>query len=207
MRIQPIVEGHGEVSAVPVLLRRLLEAACTYEVGVNEPIRQPRSRLVREESLRRAVRLALLQPDCAGLLILFDADDDCPKILAPTIQGWAQAEARDVPCIVIMPVREYEAWFLASLESLRGMRGLGSEVVSPASPEEMRDAKGFLERHLPPGRSYMETADQAALTARFDLGEAYTRSRSFRHLVISFGDLLRRMGAPLDSWPPSWVGP
>lgn len=33
MTIQPIVEGHGEVNAVPVLLRRLVDEAQTWEIG------------------------------------------------------------------------------------------------------------------------------------------------------------------------------
>ena len=34
MNIQPIVEGHGEVAAVPVLLRRLRDAAEAYGIDV-----------------------------------------------------------------------------------------------------------------------------------------------------------------------------
>lgn len=59
MRIQPIVEGHGEVTAVPVLLRRLRDEAGVYGFEVNPPIRRHRSDFVREESMRNAVRLAL----------------------------------------------------------------------------------------------------------------------------------------------------
>ena len=39
MTIQPIVEGHGEVEAVPVLLRRLRDLAQTYPLEVNAPRR------------------------------------------------------------------------------------------------------------------------------------------------------------------------
>jgi hypothetical protein len=38
MRIQPIVEGHGEVEAVPVLLRRFRDLAQTYPLEVNAPM-------------------------------------------------------------------------------------------------------------------------------------------------------------------------
>jgi hypothetical protein len=39
VNIQPIVEGDGEVFAVPVLLRRLRDAAGAYSLGVNQPIK------------------------------------------------------------------------------------------------------------------------------------------------------------------------
>ena len=56
--IQPIVEGHGEVQAVPVLLRRLIpELGCYVEIG-SAPIRQRRSEIVREHDFKRAIRLA-----------------------------------------------------------------------------------------------------------------------------------------------------
>jgi hypothetical protein len=40
MRIQPIVEGFGEVEAVPVLLRRLRDEAAAFAIDVNSPIRK-----------------------------------------------------------------------------------------------------------------------------------------------------------------------
>src|SRR2546428_3266822 len=102
MNIQPIVEGQGEVQAVPVLLRRLRDSAQAFELEVNAPIRKPRSELVRESPLRKVVRLALKQPNCAAILILFDSDDDCPRELAPRIEDWAQHEAGHKPCAVVL---------------------------------------------------------------------------------------------------------
>ncbi len=39
--IQPIVEGHGDVAAFPVLLRRLIDEAQAWNVGIGRPIRSP----------------------------------------------------------------------------------------------------------------------------------------------------------------------
>lgn len=167
MKIQPIVEGHGEVSAVPVLLRRLRDEAGAFGLDVNAPIRRKRSDLVAEGGVRKAVRLALLQPECKAVLILFDSDDDCPKDLAPQIEGWARSEAGTVPCVVVLAHREYEAWFLATMESLRGKKGILQDAVSHPQPETPRDAKGYLEQQMAPGRSYSETSDQAGFTAAF----------------------------------------
>ena len=206
MTIRPIVEGHGEVRAVPQLLRRLCTEAEAYEIQIGKPIRQKRPQLLREDSLRRAVRLAMLQPDCSAILILFDSDDDCPKELAPTLEGWAKAEAGAVPCAVVMAHREYEAWFLASIESLRGKRGIAADAEPHARPETPRDAKGQLGRRMAPGQNYSPAIDQTALTAQFDMAVAHQRCRSFRRMAKAFGALAIGVGVSLDKWPPaSWT--
>jgi hypothetical protein len=120
MMIQPIVEGQGEVAAVPLLLRRLRDEARAFGLEVARPHRRRRTELVKKDSLQTAVRLAALSQDCAGILVLFDADDDCPRDLAPTLDRWAREAARGTPCAVVLANREYEAWFLASIETLRG---------------------------------------------------------------------------------------
>ena len=207
MIIQPIVEGHGEVGAIPVLLRRFLADAGVHDIGVGKPIRRKRSELVQEATVRRSVRLALLQPDCGGILIVFDSDDDCPRDLAPQIEACARVEAGDIPCGVVMANREYEAWFLASLEALRGVRGIVADASSHAAPEDPRNAKGELRRHMIAGRGYSESVDQAAMTARLDFGAAYRGCRSFRKMVKAFGDVVGEMGIVLAPWPPGVWNP
>ena len=207
MKIQPIVEGHGEVPAFPVLLRRLVDAAQAWGVGVGEPIRRPRGRLVQQVGVEQAVRLALKQPECGAVLILFDGDSDCPAELAPTVEAWAVAAAGGLPCGVVMAHREYEAWFLAAIESLRGQSGIRDDADPHPAPETPRGAKEQLEARMLAGMSYLERTDQPAFSARFSLSDAYRRSRSFRKLTSSFGTLLRSMGQEITAWPPAaWTG-
>lgn len=203
MNIQPIVEGHGDVAAAPVLLRRLVSEAQAQGIGVNRPIRQKQSQLLKPDSLKQAVRLARLQQGCAAILILFEAEDDCPKTLGPTLLTWARAEAGILPCAVALAHREYEAWFLASIESLRGRRGIRPDAAPFPNPEAIRDAKGALEERMSPGQYYTETADQPALSQLFSLHEAYAHSRSFRHLIKAFGDLIAALGTTPAQWPPA----
>ena len=59
MNIQPIVEGHGDVVAVPVLLRRLVAEAQAWPVEIGRPIKRPRNQLVQQPGLDTAVNLAL----------------------------------------------------------------------------------------------------------------------------------------------------
>lgn len=206
MIIQPIVEGQGDEAAVPLLLRRLRDEAQAWGLEVGRPHRRRRTQLVKKDSLQSAVRVAALREDCAGILILFDADDDCPAELAPTLEQWAREAASGIPCAVVMANREYEAWFLASIEALRGRAGIPPEATSHPHPEVPRDAKGELERRMPRGASYSATVDQAPLTVHLDLQSAYRRCRSFRRLVSAFGALAAAAGVAPAVWPPAaWV--
>jgi hypothetical protein len=206
MMIQPIVEGQGEEAAVPLLLRRLRDEAQAWELEFARPHRRRRTQLVKKDSLQTAIRVAALREDCVGILVILDADDDCPKELAPTLEEWAREAAGGRACAVVIANREYEAWFLASVEALRGKAAILPDAVSHPDPEGPRDAKGELERRMPRGASYSPTVDQAALTAHLNMERAYRRCRSFRKLVGAFGVLASAAGVAPDVWPPAtWV--
>jgi hypothetical protein len=174
VKIATIVEGHGEVEAVPILIRRIVaEVAAGTVTDLARPIRVPRGRLLRVRELERAVELAARQVGSDGcILIVLDADDDCPRELAPEILSRARGARPDRQIRVVLPKAEYESWFLAAASSLAGLRGIRSDVVAPTAPEEIRDAKAWLTQHMSVGRSYHETVDQPALSARFDLASA-----------------------------------
>jgi hypothetical protein len=204
--IQILVEGQGDVKAVPALLRRLRSEAGAFPLDFGRPIRKHGSEFVEEASLRSAVQLALRQEQgCDGILIIFDSDKACPKTLAPRVQGWAKAAARGTPSEVVIAHCEFESWFLGALESLRGHRGIREDATSPLEPEAVRGAKEKLSGSMEPGRTYTETQDQPALTALFDLAAAHRSCRSFRRLVRAFGLLAASAGVEISSWPPpSW---
>ena len=205
MKIQPIVEGHGEIDALPVLLRRLRDEARAYTLDFAKPFRQKRGRLVKCDHLQTAVNLARKTADCVGVLIVFDADNDCPKDIHALIEG-ARAISSPVPYRVVLPKYEYEAWFLASIDSLRGKLRISPDAVAPDDPESIGDAKGALEAQMSTGETYLQTVDQAKFSAAFDMPLAYRRSRSFRRLVKAFGELVREAGIDLPVWPPAnWL--
>ena len=206
MMLQPIVEGHGDVKAVPVLLRRLAREAGIYDFQVGEPIRKSSTELLQKEGLQRAVKIAKLKPECSGILVLFDSEDVCPKELAGQLAEWATEVSQGIPCAVVLPHSEYEAWFLASIESLRGKFGIRENSEPPQDPESIRGAKEALEYCMESGRSYHETVDQEHFSAVFDLKMTYQRSRSFKKLIKTFSELVNAMGIRLNSWPPAdWL--
>jgi len=181
-RLACIVEGHADADALPVLLRRIA-ARIAPAAGVDFLVaaREPRHRVVRPGELERVVELAARRAPGAALLVLLDADDDCPAVLGPKLLARACAARGDRPIAVVLACREFESWFLAAAASLCGVRGLRAQVEAPAQFEQIRGAKEWLTRHMEPGRAYSETADQAALAARLDL-DAARRSPSFDKL-------------------------
>jgi hypothetical protein len=203
LKIYAIVEGDGEVAAVPVLLRRLLhDHAQRFDLQIGQPIRRKEFEFRRPETVQNAVRLAKLQADCAGIILLFDGEDDCPAQLGAQVSTWAKQAAGSTPCEVAIAYREYETWFLASLESLRGHCRITLDACSPDDPESRRNAKGKLEEFMPRGASYSPTIHQSKLTAVADLAQTHRRNRSFRKFTKAVGDILAAMGTPPTQWPP-----
>lgn len=172
--IVAIVEGPGEVDAIPILIRRIAATAVPGAVPrVARPIRVKRDRFLKENELERYVDLAARQAGSDGrILVILDADDDCPPQLASGILRRATTARSDRRIQVVLARREYEAWFLAAADSIAGHRGLSTDTTTPADPESVRNAKGWLTSHMPPGRAYKETRDQPALTNIFDLDQA-----------------------------------
>ena len=188
LSIYPIVEGHGEVAAIPILLRRFAhEIVETYEFNVLAPYRLPKGRMSAEPDLENTVTLARHKlGQCDGdsaILILRDADDDCPAQAAPELLARAERAARPIPVSVVFARVEYESWFLAAMRSLRGQRGIMHDATTPDDPEEIRGAKEYLQRQcMVPGATYSPTVDQPAFTSRFSFEEARQACPSFDKL-------------------------
>src|SRR4051812_40708402 len=115
--IASIVEGEGEVSGLPVLLRRIAAEMDVWDLTVPKPYRVPRSRLVKPDILSNAVSATAERVGArGGVLVLADADDDCPATLGPSLLSVAQTARPDRVVVVVLPNREFEAWFLASAD-------------------------------------------------------------------------------------------
>lgn len=176
-----IVEGDGEVSAVPILIRRVAARLETpVVVRCPRPFLVPRNKLVKPGQIEDAVTAARRGIDGeGGILIIADSDEDCPAILGPALLHRAARVRGNMPVAVVLAKREFEAWFLAAADSLRGRRGLSTDLRPPNDPEAVADAKGWLRERMPRGRRYRETADQPALATSFDLDAARSRADSF----------------------------
>lgn len=86
MKIQPVVEGHGEVEAVPILLRRLIDEAGAWRIGVGRfPVALDRGGTKSEapatspgavpDIWRQLHDVLIIGRACAGMLQL-----SCPRV-------------------------------------------------------------------------------------------------------------------------------
>lgn len=182
VKLAAIVEGHGEADAVPRLIRRIAgELDPAIVVNVDPVLRVPASSLRKQGELERQVeRAARKMQSRGGIFILIDCDWDggCPATEGPALIQRARNARSDMPISVVLAKKEYEAWFIAAAESLRGKRGLPQDLTSDPLPEDIRGAKEWLSDKMPRGLRYSETTDQPALTEVFDMNMA-KRADSF----------------------------
>jgi hypothetical protein len=191
-RLVCVVEGKGDVEAVPALCSRILHHLGAHDRWIvdKQAIRSPRSKLVDEgvrsparpckrSEVERFLALATARgPD--AVLVVCDADDDCPGVWAASMPTQTQTRR---PVAAVMAVREYEAWLLWSLDdaTLDGAR--------IADPERVRDAKGALSRVDP---DYQPRVHQLLRTRQLDIPRVLKRSRSFNKLVRELARLAGR---------------
>ena len=180
VQISCIVEGHGEMEAAPILIRRIAENLYPeLEIRTPRPIRVSRNKVVKAGELERRVEFAARKISGQGaIFILLDSDDDCPAHLGPELRLRALQVRENLPIAVVLAKHEFEAWFLAAAKSLRGQRGLRNNLQAPSNPEEIRGAKEWLSQQVEGDKTYSPRLDQPGLTARFDLEQA-RRADSF----------------------------
>lgn len=197
LRVAPIVEGHGEYLAIPILLRRVWTELLGGEwVQVIQPIRRKRTKLEQPQELAHAIDLAMIKlqsvrsSDSAMILILFDADEAAPCALGPELLEIARKHRSDADISCVIANVEYETWLIAGARTLDPYLDLSKEPELPKDPETLRLGKAWVQRRFRGKRSYSPTVDQPALTSHMDLQLARERSPSFDKLCRELGKRL-----------------
>lgn len=139
----------------------------------------------------------------APMLVLLDADRDCPVAIAAGLLKRCNVAHADLRVSVVVAKCEYEAWFLAAATSLCRDEGLSNGEVSPAEPEQIRNAKGWLSDRMSFGGRYVETRHQAKFSRLMDL-ESARRASSFgkleREIAIVVGADVSSISVPATGW-------
>lgn len=186
--------------SVPIAIRQVALTMDVFHVPIGRPIRRPRSKLVQAAGLTASVQLAKIQTGVRGILVIFDADDDCPKEIVGDLQHCAAEVAHPYPCGVVLATKEFETFFVAAVPSLLNRRGITNVEACEIDPDTIRDAKGWIERRMEAGRKYSEVTDQPALTAVLDWRLAYEKSRSCRKFVKEVRRMLLACGLAPTDW-------
>ena len=192
--IVPVVEGDGDAAAVPELLMRILhERYNRYDVFVA----QGKSKVVKangrqnlEKKLDKFLQHAQRKPRCRAILVLLDADVDCPVTLAQQLSQHCDSVRTRCPVQIVCALTSYESWFLASLNTIRGRHGIPSTAALSGDPEDASNPKQWLTDQMPSGQAYKETTHQVSLSRVIDLDLVYRNSRSFRRLCHALEQLL-----------------
>lgn len=189
-RLLIVAEGVGEMAAAPKLVSRLLRdrgpagwivPEDAYKLGgLPAFLSRPDDTL---DTIRRA------NPD--AVLFLSDLDKGCPAEEALKAVAVFRAAELPFPVAVVLARCEYEAWVIASIETVAAAdpKRLAADLTCDADPESIRDAKGWITARLPAGIKYRATADQVRYTSAIDTDLAFERSRSFRRLCHALDEL------------------
>lgn len=188
LQVGVIVEGHGEYEAIRKVLERIwYELLGGDHIEVLRPFRQPQRTLFREEKFKATVDAVKIKlgPDTPEgprklVLILIDAEEKCPKDLAPRLLTWAREARSDADIACVLPNPMFETWFAAAASSLGGVNDLPADLEVPQDPEGKRLGKGWIKKHLP--RKYSATVDQPRFAAKMDLAVCRANSPSFDKL-------------------------
>lgn len=199
LHVAPIVEGETEERCIKIILsrvwRELLGAGDREALSVLEPNPVNRSSIIEndrpemrkkvEQSFRR-LRSRLRQPgvDRGFILLLLDAEEACPAILAPSLLERAKTVRRDADIACVLAKRELENWFKAAAGSLAGVSGLPNDLSVPANAEE-GSGDTWLTRQMQRQnrrRKYTKPGDAVELARRMDLRQCRDNSPSFDKL-------------------------
>ena len=193
--IVPIVEGDGEVTAVPSLLRKILLRAQRYDIQVARPKNaNGRGNLTKVGGLEKFVKYSWKERDCGAILILIDAENECAELVARDFSNRVEAMGIVFPVVIVVAKRMYETWIVASIATIAGHLDLPAGLTPPLDVRRVSNPKAWIDRHFPRGRAYKETQDQEAMTHLMDLDLA-SSTRSFQRLIHAVQQALDAMDA------------
>ena len=208
--VAPIVEGETEELCAKILLSRtwkqLIRGDELATLAVLPPLIVKRDAFTKpthpamEESIERttaALQRALRRSptDKALILILIDAEEDCPATLGPELLRRARLIRSDTDIACVLAKRELENWFKAAAMSLAGVGGLPIDLVA-SSDAEVGSGDAWLtaqKRRVDPKSVYKKPDDAVELAKAMDLAVCRVNSPSFAKLCRELED---RVPAP-----------
>lgn len=210
----PIVEGQTEVGCIERLLQRvwaeLLAAPVRLQVlpasrGKRDALINPNhpdfTAKIEEAYAKLTRRLRHGSPGQGLLLLLLDAETDCPAELAPRLLEAATRVRPDAPIACVMPNRMLENWIVAGASALAGVNGLPDPMPKRDQFED-RSGAAWLEAQL-------RSKDRRRKYRKTDDAEPFVRAMALQECranAPSFDKLCRELEAQLPQ-PPEPPGP
>jgi uncharacterized protein DUF4276 len=195
--IAPIVEGQTEDKCIERLLQRIWREllVAPHRLQVLQPSREKRDKLVHSagadlESKVQEAFLKLqyrLRRDSDGrglLLLLLDAEHDCPADLGPRLLQTARSARSDADSACVLAKQMLENWIVGGASTLAGVNGLPNPLPARNQFEDGNGAawlKAQL-RTLNKRRTYKKTVDAKVFVQAIDLAECRVNCPSFDKL-------------------------
>jgi hypothetical protein len=197
-RLLPIVEGHGEDRAVPLLIRRILEAQGIYDVEVLSAQRKGEYPSVARNFDNIFQAATLVKAPILWVMDFDSKDYDCPAKEAQNLQTRAEALRPGWPLKIAFLIKEYETLFLIDEAATRkAFPDIPAKTSFPQEPEKIRGAKEWLSKARPAaGNAYKPMVDQTKITAHLNLDLLREKSADFAHLERS---VLKLIDAPIPA--------
>ncbi len=173
-----VVEGAGDVKALPMLLRSHLQAHGEFRDVLGKPVAlHGRTKAFTVNGIEGYVAAAS-RPGCVGVLVVLDGEGDCVADVGPPLRDRAD-NASGALVRVALADRDFEDWIYASAETL----GLGLDRYDAG-----HRGQRVLKEALRPG-SYTKPVWQPRLTSKVDVVLAQSRSTSLDRCLRRFDEL------------------
>ncbi len=179
-----VVEGPGDVKAVPVLLRKWMTAHSDYRDVLGKPVScNGRQKALAPRGLEGFVAVAAARPGCRAVLVLLDGEGDPVCKLGPELLRRAKS-VTGFEVAICLAENNFEDWIYASAETL----SLPNTVQFDAAKSGLHAIKSALRP-----QAYVKPTWQPRLTSQMDLEAVQVRSSSVSRLFIKFQSLLRAL--------------
>lgn len=209
-RLVLFVEGEGEETALPILVKRLLTHLNAWNVVTLDP--NPfrighLAKVIKDKGKhwQRFLAAALKRKDVGGILTVLDGDIAtvqkelfCPAIFAKRLAVLSRnvGGGTTFSIAVVFAMQEFESWLIGGFSSLAGKtleehRLISSNAELPKSDLEQspRDAKAWFNKAIQGG--YSPTRDQAKLTELVDIDSIRQQEmRSFQRFESAVKQLV-----------------
>lgn len=183
-KLQLIVEGDGDMKAVPVLVRRILEQHEIYDVVPSSDVHKRGDIPKVKGRFSDYFQAAILENNPVLCVLDFDCEK-CNDVEAEEtdFQNLAATIRPGYPFAACFIVKEFESLFLwDELTVKKVLPNRRLKYAFPVDPETVRGAKEELSRGQASGWSYKPTVHQAKLAAQVDLNLLKKSSPSYRRL-------------------------
>jgi hypothetical protein len=197
VKIGLIVDGLGEVVALPLLYERIRSPHVLLK-PVHEQRLQPlaKAEQIAPIAARRCRLLAAEGVDLVVVLLDREDRDDCPGAFASQLHSLIvrQLDRRQIGVAVVLKNRRLENWLVADMTSLSGSPRLFSDrsrveqAVPAGNADGLNDAIDILHRACGPRGRYGKVKGAKAICTHLDPGRAALNSRSFRRFLRVLGD-------------------